>query len=104
MHRLFISDVNLWRSKIWRTTLSFAVPPKYNQKQSKRKQTSTLPEAGDHMSGVGTTNIRHFWLYKRDLQTRCFECRTSELNQRLLSVKCLHVPKNTSSTGHLVSY
>ena len=31
MHRLFISDVNLWRSKIWRTTLSFAVPPKYNQ-------------------------------------------------------------------------
>ena len=56
------------------------------------------------MSGVGTTNIRHFWLYKRDLQTQCFECRTSELNQRLLSVKCLHVPKNTSSTGHLVSY
>ena len=31
MHRLFISDANLWRSKIWRTTLSFAVPPKYNQ-------------------------------------------------------------------------
>ena len=27
MHRLFISDANLWRSKIWRSTLSFAVPP-----------------------------------------------------------------------------
>lgn len=42
------------------------------QNKAKKKQTSTPPEAGDHMSEVGTTDIRHFWLYKKRLTNTMF--------------------------------